>query len=286
MKIWILGAEGMLGSTLFTLCTKRSLSAVGTSHKQADITDLSSLLKTGREIAPTHVINCAAYTNVDGAEKQQEEARKINSDGAGYVACVAKELGARLVHLSTDYVFDGRGATPYREVDFCAPINTYGYTKWEGEKKVLEVLPSACILRISWLFGAKGKNFISSVLKWMREKEEISVVMDQIGKATFVIDAAHAALALLHAEGIFHFANAEEKSRYQIALDLWLAAKIRGLTLKCERIIPSFSAQFPTPAQRPAYSVLDTEKYTAFTQIRPRTWHEVINDFLDYELSL
>jgi dTDP-4-dehydrorhamnose reductase len=280
MKIWIVGAEGMLGSALMQRCLREELDVEGTSRRDADVTKFERLTAKAEQIKPTHVINCAAYTDVDRAEKEPDAAFAVNAQGAENVALAARAAGARLVHISTDYVFHGTGTEPYREEDLCAPANEYGKSKWEGEKKVAAALPEACILRTSWLFGSKGKNLISSLMNWFQQKEELQVVFDQRGRPTYCHDLASAAIALLNASGVFHFANDGERSRYQIAIDLLQAAKERGIELRCQRIVPVPSAKFPTPAARPSYSVLDTSKFFHFTNIRPRLWGEVLNDYL------
>ncbi len=280
MKIWIVGAEGMLGSALMQRCLRQELDVEGTSRRDADVTKFDRLTAKAEQIKPTHIINCAAYTDVDSAEKEPDAAFAVNAQGAENVALAARACGARLVHISTDYVFHGTGKEPYREEDLCAPANQYGKSKWEGEKKVAAALPEACILRTSWLFGSKGKNLISSLMNWFQQKEELQVVFDQRGRPTYCHDLASAAIALLNAPGVFHFANDGERSRYQIAIDLLQAAKERGIELRCQRILPVSSAKFPTPAARPSYSVLDTSKFFHFTNIRPRLWGEVLNDYL------
>ncbi len=276
----------MLGSSLLERCSAKGIQAVGTTRAEADVCNLDQLREKCLEIKPTHIVNCAAYTDVDGAEKDLNAAFAVNAEGAANVARIADEQGIRLVHISTDYVFAGTGSEPYREEDPCAPANVYGMSKWEGEKKVLEILPSACIVRTSWLFGSKGKNFISSLLKWFQQKEELQIVFDQCGKPTYCYDLADAVLTLLDAEGIVHFANDGERSRYQIALDLLESTKFQEIPVKCRSIVPVPSAQFPTPAVRPAYSVLDTSKYSYLTSIKPRPWGEAVNEFINEALSL
>ena len=185
----------MLGSVLLEHCRQSGIEAVGTSRLEADVCQLEQLERAAAEIYPTHIINCSAYTDVDGAEKNSQAAFAVNAEGASNVALAAKEFESRLIHISTDYVFGGNGSQPYCEGDVCAPINVYGKSKWEGEKRVLEVLPNACILRTSWLFGRKGKNFISSLLSWFQQKDELQVVSDQCGKPTYCHDLAHAVMA-------------------------------------------------------------------------------------------
>jgi dTDP-4-dehydrorhamnose reductase len=285
MKIWVTGADGMLGSTLMQCCRGKEIDAVGTARQEADIAQLDRIFTKAKQIQPTHIVNCAAYTDVDGAEKEPAAAFAVNAEGAANVARAAREYGAHLIHISTDYVFNGTGSEPYREDDLCAPSNQYGQSKWEGEKRVLKILPEACILRTSWLFGSKGKNFISSLMNWFQQKEELQVVHDQCGKPTYCHDLAIAVLTLLGARGIIHFANGGERSRYQIALDLLEASKARGIRLKCQRILPVPATEFPTPALRPAYSVLDTGKYSHLTHKRPRLWSEILNDYLIHYAS-
>jgi dTDP-4-dehydrorhamnose reductase len=285
MNIWVVAANGMLGSALLNFCHRQGLRAVGTARQEADLTHLPQLINQSEKIQPTHIVNCAAFTDVDGAEKDPYAAHAVNVEGAANLAKVAKHCKARLVHISTDYVFDGKKMTPYVEDDRCKPINAYGLSKWEGERRVLEIFPQACILRTSWLFGQRGKNFISSILTWLQQKEELRVVMDQFGRPTYCQDLAEAIITLLDAEGIIHFANQGEKSRYQIAVDIMALAKAKGHVLKCQRIIPVSSSHFPTVAQRPMRTVLDTGKYTYMTNREPRPWDEVLNEFLDDKRS-
>lgn len=276
-KIWVTGASGMLGSTLVDLLGSE---AIGTTRQEADVADREQMLSFARAIRPTHIINCAAYTDVDGAERESARAFAVNADGAANAAEAAKSVGAHLVHVSTDYVFPGSGTRPFVEGDLCAPPNSYGVSKWEGEKRVLEISPEACIVRTSWLFGKKGKNFISSILNWVQTKEQLKVVFDQCGSPTYCPDLAQAILSLLDAKGIVHFANTGALSRFQIALDILEAAKAQGIPVKCERVNPVPSAEFPTLAVRPSYSVLGTEKYYQMTNKRPRPWAEVVNEFI------
>jgi dTDP-4-dehydrorhamnose reductase len=285
MKIWITGGDGMLGSALMQLCLKKEIDVTGTSRQEANIVEFDALSAMAAQIRPTHIVNCAAYTDVDGAEKEPELAFAVNAKGAANAARVARDYNARLIHISTDYVFNGQGTEPYVEEDSCAPSNQYGQSKWEGEKSVLEILPEACIVRTSWLFGTKGKNFISSLMHWFQQKEELQVVFDQRGKPTYCHDLAAAVLTLWNASGIIHFANEGERSRYQIALDLMEASKEKGIPLRCQRIVPVSSSKFPTPAVRPSYSVLNTNKYFHLTNNKPRPWGEILNDYLSHYAS-
>jgi dTDP-4-dehydrorhamnose reductase len=283
MKVWVTGADGMLGSAVVQYCLRKAIDVIGTSRQEADVVQLNQLSAQAAQITPTHIVNCAAYTDVDSAEKESETAFAVNAEGAANVARVSLECAARLIHISTDYVFNGRGVEPYLEEDPCSPSNQYGKSKWEGEKRVLEILPEACIVRTSWLFGSRGKNFISSLMHWFQQKEELQVVSDQCGKPTYCHDLAAAIFTVLEVRGIIHFANDGERSRYQIALDLMEALRLRGIQFRCQRIVPVPSSKFSTLAIRPLYSVLDTSKYFRLTSIKPRLWEEILNDYLvDY----
>lgn len=282
MKLWITGGQGMLGTSLQDLCRQKQIPFVASSRAEADLTDFSQLLSIARAMQPTHVINCAAYTDVDGAESNPEQAFAVNALGAGDLASIASQVGSKFVHISSDYVFDGFSKTPYCETDPCAPISVYGKSKWEAEKCVLEAFPRACVIRTSWLFGAKGKNFISSLLNWLQQKERLQVVADQCGLPTYVHDLAQAILDLLDAEGIVHFANAGPVSRYQLALDVRDQMILRQKEVRCSQIDPVPTAHFPTPARRPSYSVLSTARYSEITGKQPRPWKEAMGDYLDH----
>lgn len=280
MKIWVTGSTGMLGSAILGYCKNHGIEAIGTDRQTADICNLDPLCEFAFKYKPTHIINCAAYTDVDGAEKNPALAFAVNAEGAANMALAAKRSSARLIHISTDYVFNGLGPTPYCEEDRCAPLNIYGMSKWEGEKRVLDIFPKACILRTSWLFGSKGKNLISSLLHLFGQKEELQVVCDQKGKPTYCHDLAKAVISLLNFEGIIHFSNEGEASRYEIALALLEALQEEAIAVKCQKITPVPSAQFATLAPRPTYSVLDTNKYFRLTSNKPRRWNETLIEFL------
>jgi dTDP-4-dehydrorhamnose reductase len=280
MKVWVLGANGMLGSALIKFYKEAGIVAVGSDHLHADITDVEGLKKRAEEINASHIVNCAAFTDVDGAEKLPHQAYLINAQGAENVARIAKERGAHLIHLSTDYVFDGVGIRPYLETDPCSPINCYGKSKREGEERIVAVDPSACILRTSWLFGPKGKNFISSIFSLLQKQEEIRVASDQIGRPTFCKDLAQAILSLHSFSGIIHFANENEASRYAIAQEIFHAAKNRGVPLACKSIVAVSAKEFITPAARPAYSVLSLTKIQAVLGVQVRPWQAALQEYL------
>jgi dTDP-4-dehydrorhamnose reductase len=281
MKIWILGVRGLLGSSLQWLCEKQRIPFFATGKEEAPVTCLETLKRYAEENKPTHIVNCAAFTDVDGAEKLVEEAYAVNALGAENLGRVARECGIKLVHISTDYVFSGCESTsPFLETDRCQPIGVYAQSKWEGELRLLEEFSQACIVRTSWLFGLKGKNFISGLLSRLRGVELIKAVDDQIGRATYCRDLSEVILALLCHSGIFHFANEGELTRYQIALDMRQFASERGIELACKEIVPVKGADFPSPAVRPIYSVLSTKKIESLFGKKPRSWSAALQEFV------
>lgn len=278
IKLWIIGRLGLLGKALISLCEKRSISYVSTTRQEVDIEDRNQVVSYALKMQPTHIINAAAYTNVDGAEKEKDKAFAVNAWGAehvAYAACVAK---ARCIHVSTDYVFDGAQSEPYFERSICRPLNVYGMSKWEGEKRVLAIDTEACIVRTSWLFGGEGKNVASMLWSWLQEKERLQVVEDQCGRPTYSDDLAQAVLDLLEYGGIIHFANEGVTSRYQMACDMRSWMLKRGKYVRCQVIEPVASSLFPRPAQRPAYSVLDTSRYQQYLGKQPRPWIEALEE--------
>ena len=283
MKLWIIGSKGFLGSALSKLCVKKNIEFVGTGKEEADITHLDHLKKFSHT-APcedvTHIVNCAAFTDLDLAEKNEEQAFLVNATGPENVGSVAQEMHAQMIHISTDYVFDGRLKRPYLESDECHPINIYGKSKLEGEKNLLDICPSACIIRSSWLFGKGGKNFISSVFQKMQKETVLKVVSDQRGRPTFVEDLASVILELLCHSGIYHFANQGEVSRFEIAQEIRKRALALKIPLVCQEIVPITSEAFPTPAKRPSYSVLDTKKVESILGTHPRDWRDALNEYL------
>jgi len=281
VKIWILGAGGLLGKALIDQCSAQHIPFIASTRAEADITVLEKLRKVAEGAHCTHIINCAAYTNVDQAEKESRIAHQINATGAEQVAMVAKEHGMQLIHVSTDYVFDGEKGTPYTETDAPNPINVYGKSKWEGEQRVVAQFPSACIVRTSWVFGREGTSFISSVIKWLREKDAIQAVEDQVGRATYNKDLVAALLELNCHSGLFHFANGGILSRFQIANDFHKEATLRGLPLRCQEILPVSHTLYPTPSKRPIFSALDTSKVTQALGRPPRHWETVLKEYLD-----
>lgn len=280
MKIWICGASGMLGSHFKRLLTKTNRLHIATGRSEIDVTDLDSVSDFVRVQKISHIINCSAYTNVDKAEEEQKQAYQINALGPHHLGIAARRHGARLLHFSTDYIFDGNSRTPYPENYFTAPLNAYGLSKLAGEMKLQEELKRCCIIRTSWLFGYPGKNFVATMLRLMENQETLKVVSDQLGRPTYAEDLAEAAVELLDAEGIYHFANAYETSWYAFAKEIHAQAIEMGFPVRTEAIVPISSSEYTTLARRPMYSTLSTKKIEGLLGRTPRPWTEALADYL------
>lgn len=259
IKTLIIGASGMLG---FDLC-KVFPDAVKLTHRELDITNRNQVLESIGRIKPDLVINAAAYTDVEGCEDKQELAFQVNGYGPGYIAESCNKIGATLVHFSTDYVFDG-SKTEYIESDAPNPINVYGQSKLLGEQEIAENLDDYRIIRISWLFGTHGKNFVDTMLKLSGEMVKVKVVNDQFGKPTYTVDLAHKIAEITELEaGIYHLTNEGVCSWYEFA-----SAFIGNA-------VPCTSEEFPRKAKRPKYSVLVNTKTGPM-----RHWKEALKDYL------
>jgi len=228
-------------------------------------------------LKPDVVINAAAFTDVDGCESEHEKAFAINAEGMRHVALGASRCGAKIVYLSTDYVFDGRKGRPYLEEDPTAPLNVYGRSKLKGEEYVLELSENGLIIRTQWLYGKYGKNFVFTILRLAGEKDVLSIVDDQVGAPTYTVDLAWAISRLIQKDsrGIFHAANRDGCSWYAFARAI---LDFSGLTRV--RVVPASSKTLGRPARRPSYSVLDTGRLEKETGASLRPWKEALKDFL------
>jgi len=283
VKIWITGGKGMLGTDLAAAVAWRGHDVVVTD-KELDISDVDALRAFAEQNAPTHLLNCAAHTNVDACETEKDLAQKINVDGAFALGVIAKEKGIHAVHVSTDYVFDGAGQKPYLEDDAKGPLNVYGKTKLDGEERFLEATGrEGTIVRTSWLFGVHGKSFPGTMLKLMAEKEELKVVSDQVGRPTYPADFARALVDVAERKlsGVWHFANAGETSWHGFAAAILEHAKAKGMPLKCKNVVAIKAVEYPTPAKRPAYSVLSTANIERALGRAPRAWAQALDQYLD-----
>ncbi|MBI2382263.1 MAG: dTDP-4-dehydrorhamnose reductase [Gammaproteobacteria bacterium] len=256
----IVGAQGQVGREVAELAAARGLNAVAWGRSELDISRRQDVLAKVAELKPAAVINCAAYTAVDKAESEHELAFAINRDAPGYLAEACAETGARLLHISTDYVFDGTATRPYREDDPVNPLGVYGLSKWEGEERIRAVLPEHTILRTSWVFGRYGNNFVKTMLRLGRERAELRIVDDQFGCPT---EAYCIASALLDLEsrpptGTYHLTGAPVTTWFRFASAVFELTHNQGR--KTPKLHPIQTSDYPTPARRPAWSVLDCQK--------------------------
>jgi dTDP-4-dehydrorhamnose reductase len=264
----------MLGRRVVADARSRGLDVVGIDLAEADLTDAVQVLDVVREVAPDAVVHCAAWTDVDGAEEHEELALKVNADASRNVATAAADVGARIVAVSTDYVFDGTlTGRPYVESDPPAPLGAYGRTKRAGEEAVAAANPDHAIARTAWLFGAGGKSFPDTMLRLAAERDAVAVVTDQVGSPTWTghLSSALIELALGDATGIFHTAGAGQCSWHELTVELYRQAGLQTT------VNETTAAEFRRPAPRPAWSVLASER--AETPRLP-DWREGVAGFL------
>lgn len=269
--ILITGGNGQLGSELRALQQQfPAYEFIGTDRDELSIQDASAVNNWFHSHKPAYCINAAAYTAVDKAETDQELAYSINADGPAYLAAACAAHGTKFFHVSTDYVFNGSSATPYKESDPTDPINAYGASKLKGEELVLEHNPDSIIIRTAWVYSAFGANFVKTMLRLMKERPALNVVNDQVGAPTYAADLAAAILQIIDKgnwqPGIYHYSNQGRISWYDFAVAI---AKHSGS--KCEvGAIPS--SQYPTPAKRPSFSLLDTSKIRSAFNLQIPEW--------------
>ena len=274
MRLLVTGGAGMLGQAVAAVATRLGHDVIPLSRADLDITDSDHVRRVVTAAEPGTVVNCAAWTDVDGAETAEAAAMAVNGAGAGNVARAAAESGARLVHVSTDYVFDGHKRSPWVESDPVGPVGAYGRSKLAGEEQVAAASEDYAIVRTAWLFGAGGRNFVDTMLSMGRDREEVDVVTDQIGSPTWSAHLAEALVELAERRrdvGVFHAAGSGACSWYELAVEVFDRAGVR-----C-RVLPTTSERFPRAARRPAYSVLDTERDEA--PVLP-AWQEGVAGYL------
>ncbi|MAR90260.1 MAG: dTDP-4-dehydrorhamnose reductase [Pseudomonadales bacterium] len=272
MKIVITGADGQLGQTLTHCLADCDVTPLSRSALDITSDDLNSQLQAHR---PDWVVNTAAYTAVDKAESEASLADHANHIAVGMLAAACKELGSRLLHLSTDFVFSGSGNIPYAVDAECDPENIYGKTKHQGEQAALAAHPAGvCIVRTAWLYSASGNNFVRTMLRLMQERDSLGIVMDQIGSPTSTSTLATCIRELIKQSetGIFHWTDAGTASWYDFAVAIYEEAQAAGILSRPVSITPIRSEQFPTPAARPHYSVLDISKTYSHTGLQPIHW--------------
>ncbi|MBU5592516.1 dTDP-4-dehydrorhamnose reductase [Clostridium sp. MSJ-4] len=288
MKILITGAKGQLGSQIINIINNgqselgnidsvyNNCEIMALDVDELDITNLNKCKTVAKELKPELIINCAAYTNVDNCEKQEDLAFKINALGARNLAIIAEELGAKLVQVSTDYVFAGNGNEPYKEYDITNPLSVYGKSKLLGENYVREFCSRYFILRTAWLYGLNGSNFVKTIMKAAKEKGELKVVNDQRGNPTYAEDLAHHILALAVTEeyGIYHCTGQGECSWYDFA-----KAIVEYSNIPC-KVEPITSEQLDRAAKRPSYSSLDNMMLRCTIGNNMRDWKEALEKFI------
>ena len=254
MKALVIGAAGMLGQDTVRALEWMNHDVVGVDLPEIDITDLEATRRLVDAEAPAAVVNCAAYTAVDKAEEEPDLAMRVNAEGARNVSLAAAEAGAKVVYLSTDYVFDGQAAEPYVETDEPNPLQVYGRTKLAGEQETAACNPAHFIVRSSWLFGTRGRNFVETMLALGESEDHVVVVRDQVGCPTYTAHLADAIERLIgtDAYGLHHIAGDGECSWYEFAVAIFEQAGVDCRVLSCT------TEEFPRPAARPAYSVLGT----------------------------
>ncbi|HMO04059.1 MAG TPA: dTDP-4-dehydrorhamnose reductase [Kiritimatiellia bacterium] len=279
MRLAYIGGNGMLGRDVLAAAVERGIDAVGLDLPELDITNPDSIRAALPEVDV--VINGAAFTRVDDAEREIEMARRINADGAGHVATVCAERGIRLLHISTDYVFDGRKNAAYAEDDAASPLSVYGMTKWQGELLVRAASTQALIVRTQSLYGLNGRNFIKAILNQVIQgKRTLTVVSDQVSSPTYTRHLAEALLALapLADAGVVHAASRGSCSWFRFAEEILAMCGIRSV-----QVSPMKSEELKYPAPRPAYSVLATDLYTQWTGALMPTWQDGLRAYLREE---
>ncbi len=276
-KLALVGAQGMLGTDLLNR-VKGSFASFPVDIEELDITERNSVLQWLEEIRPEVLINAAAYTDVDGCETHQGSANQVNGEAAGYLAEGCARIGARMIHISTDFVFDGSKKGPYTEEDATHPLSVYGSSKLLGEKRIAEHLKNFLIVRTSWLYGVHGKNFVEAILKQAEVKDRLKVVHDQVGSPTYVPDLSQAVLNLLETEssGVVHASNSGACSWFEFAKKILELSGKENVSVE-----PIPSSKINRPARRPASSVLSCERYFRITGERMRSWEEGLGDYLE-----
>ena len=276
MKVLVTGVKGQLGYDVVNELTKRGIEAVGVDIQDMDITDAASVEKVIGEVAPDAVIHCAAYTAVDAAEDNVELCRRVNADGTQNIANVCKKLDCKMIYISTDYVFDGEGTRAWEPDDERHPLNIYGQTKYEGELAVQNTLEKYFIVRISWVFGVNGKNFIKTMLNLGKTHDHLTVVNDQFGSPTYTYDLARLLVDMGQTDkyGIYHATNEGICNWYEFACEIFRKA---GMNVD---VAPVPAYEYPTKAKRPENSRMSKEKLTENGFERLPSWQDALERYL------
>lgn len=276
MKVLVTGVKGQLGYDVVKELEARGMEAVGVDIEEMDITDEASVSRVIKEASPDAVIHCAAYTAVDAAEDNEELCRKVNADGPRNIAKVCKELDIKMIQISTDYVFDGEGERPWEPEDVCGPQSVYGQTKYEGEQAVQELLEKYFIVRIAWVFGINGKNFVKTMLNLAKTRDSLTVVNDQFGSPTYTYDLAKLLVDMVQTDkyGVYHATNEGICTWYEFACAIFKEA---GIPMK---VAPVSSAEYAAKAKRPCNSRMSKDKLEANGFDRLPTWQDALKRYL------
>ena len=282
MRVLLTGAGGQLGQAV-QRAAPPGVHLTAVARADLDIADPRSVEACFRDALPDIVVNAAAFTQVDAAESDARAAERTNVDGVGLLAEACRRRGARLIHVSTDYVFDGEQESPYRPGDPPRPLSVYGRTKWAGEQRAREILPAASIVvRTSWLYSATGRNFVTRMLELMNRMPTLRVVNDQFGVPTAVANLARVlwALAQSPTSGIYHWSDAGRTTWHQFAQAIAEDGLALGLLAQAPQIVPIESREYPTAARRPRNSVLDVSATEEFLELRAIPWREALQQTL------
>jgi len=278
-RILVIGAKGMLGRDLMGIlhstCSKDEI--IGWDIEEIDIQKEDESITKIEKLRPEIVIHIAAYTDVDGCELDKEKAFAVNAEGTKHMALAASKCDAKMVYLSTDYVFDGEKREPYSESDPPHPLNVYGHSKLKGEQYVQEGVKDSLIIRTQWLYGPFGRNFVDSILQQAKVKSALSIVKDQLGSPTYTLDLARAISELIRVEarGIFHVTNSDFCTWHAFAETILKLAGVNRV-----KVLPISSKELGRPATRPSYSVLSGQKLKKETGLTMRSWTEALKDYL------
>lgn len=276
MKVLVTGVKGQLGYDVMAELAKRNIEAIGVDIDEMDITDKISVEKVIGEAAPDVVVHCAAYTAVDAAEDNEALCRRVNADGTRNIAEVCKKLDCKMVYISTDYVFDGQGIRPWEPDDERHPLNVYGQTKYEGELAVQENLSKYFIVRIAWVFGKNGKNFVKTMLKLAETHDKLTVVNDQFGSPTYTYDLARLLVDMIQTDkyGIYHATNEGICTWYEFACEIFRQAGVKI------EVTPVPASEYPAKAKRPENSRLDKSKLTENGFERLPSWQDALRRYI------
>lgn len=281
--IWLIGNRGMLGTDVENLLRIQKMPFF-VSDQEVDIADIRQMQDFTADKHISWIINCAAYTAVDKAEDEPEIAFKINAEGSQNIAKIAKTKSAKLIHISTDYVFDGTKEGAYSENDAPNPLGVYGASKYKGESNIIKISEQHFIIRSAWLYGMYGHNFVDTMLKLFKEKDELRVVNDQWGSPTYSLDLANVIIIFVKHKnilyGIYNFTNEEKTNWYEFSCAIFNLARKYNLIKSNASIIPINSEQYPQKAKRPKNSVLSKEKIKLATHISISDWRDALERFI------